>query len=335
MTELTTYTPPAGVVAVADYQTRAVQRLGEWAHAADAAFEVARRLVETSFVPQAFRGKPIEATAAILAGSEVGLSPMSALKAFDVIQGQAAPRAITLRAIVQSFGHELVLVESTATRCRMKGRRAGSTEWQNVTWTIDRAKDLGLTGKDNWRKQPGAMLVARATSELARLIASDAILGIGYTAEEVADGAAGDVPLVADGDEPAPTRRTLSRRTHTPAGADAPDAAEVVQAADDAGSVEDAAGDPSAPAAPPPQDSEAITRAQLTKIAASMTDLGITPNTLPKDQARAAALAYVARVIGREVESRNDLTKAEAHQVIEALEYDLQADVAPGQEAMS
>lgn len=304
---LATYAPPTTqAVSVADYQTRAVQRLGEWAASADAAFEVARRLVETSFVPAQFRGKPIEATAAILAGSEVGLSPMSALKAFDIIQGQAAPRAITLRAVVQSFGHELVLVESTNTRCRMKGRRAGSSEWQTVTWTIDRAKDLQLTGKDNWRKQPGAMLIARATSELARLIASDAILGIGYSAEEVADGAASDVALAVDPDPetPAPTtgRRTLRRPTK-------------------AEPVED---EPQTPPADSDEgDTTTITAPQLKKIAASMSDLGITPAGMPRKEAHDAALAYVAQVIGREVASRNDLTKDEASQVIDALDFDL------------
>ncbi|NUS58000.1 MAG: hypothetical protein HOV66_24590, partial [Streptomycetaceae bacterium] len=103
MTDLQHWQQPAAVEPAAyqpDYQSRAVQRLGEWAQSADAAFRVAERLVQSAFVPAAFRGKPIEAAAAILAGSEVGLSPMAALRSFDVIQGQAAPRAITLRAVV-------------------------------------------------------------------------------------------------------------------------------------------------------------------------------------------------------------------------------------------
>ena len=184
MTEIQHWQQPAAVESYQpDYQSRAVQRLGEWAQSADAAFRVAERLVQSAFVPVAFRGKPIEAAAAILAGSEVGLSPMAALRSFDVIQGQAAPRAITLRAVVQSFGHEVVVVESTATRCLMRGRRRGSSGWQQSLWTIDRAKDLGLTGKEGWKKQPTAMLVARATSEICRLVAADAILGIGYTTE--------------------------------------------------------------------------------------------------------------------------------------------------------
>ena len=122
MTDIATWTPTTVEAApvFTDNQTRAIANLREWATSADAAYTVAERLVQSSFVPAQFKGKPIEATAAILSGLELGLSPMSSLKAFDVIQGVAAPRAITLRAIVQSYGHEIVLIESTATRCVMK-----------------------------------------------------------------------------------------------------------------------------------------------------------------------------------------------------------------------
>ncbi|GLY32002.1 hypothetical protein [Kineosporia sp. NBRC 101731] len=160
----------------------------QWTQAADAVYKVAQKICETTFCPAAYQRKPFEATAAILAGSEVGLSPMAALKAFDVIQGQAAPRAITLRAIVQSRGHTIEVVEQTGVRAVVRGRRVGQDEWQTSTWDLDRARGLQLLSKDNWKKQPGAMLVARATSECARLIAADAILGIPYCAEELEDG---------------------------------------------------------------------------------------------------------------------------------------------------
>lgn len=193
MTEIEQYQPAS--IAVRDHQAEAVARLSEWASSAQAAMVVAEQLSRSSFVPESFRNKPGEATAAILAGLEVGLQPMAALRSFDVIQGQAAPRAVTLRAILQSHGHEVELVESTATRAKMRGRRRGATRWQDVTWTMDRARQLGLASKNNWKAQPQAMLVARATSEIARLVASDAILGIAYSAEEIADGAGAGVEV--------------------------------------------------------------------------------------------------------------------------------------------
>ncbi len=290
MTEVAAYAPTGLVVPasppapILDYQTRAVNRLSEWVSAADAAYKVAARLVESSFVPAQFRGKPFEATAAILAGSEVGLSPMAALRAFDVIQGQAAPRAITLRAIVQSYGHEIVLRESTATRCIMAGRRKGSTEWQQSVWTMDRAQGLGLTGKDNWKKQPGAMLVARATSEVARLIASDAILGIGYTTEEIADGATGDIEQVVEmtavpQPEQAPTRRMSRTRKTEP--------------------------DPTAT-----QDGPLTDHTRATMFAL-LTEQGITDAD--------AQRAGMSHIIGRSVESRSTLTEGEGLAIIDHL----------------
>jgi len=264
---------------LATQQDVAVHRLGEWAQSADAAYQVAERLSSSAFVPAQFKGKPVELTAAILAGLEVGLSPMAAMRSFDIIQGQAAPRAITLRAVVQSYGHEMVLLESTGTRCRMKGRRRGSDEWQSVTWTIDRARDLGLSGKENWKKQPAAMLVARATSELARLIASDAILGIGYSAEEVADGGAFDeqVAEVTTTPTEAPAKRTMSRRK------------------------------PAKEDGTPARDEEG----QMKAMHAAFNDAGITE--------RQDRLDFAMATINREIESSTDLTWDERSAVIDAL----------------
>ena len=158
--------------------------LMQWVESARQANLVAQSLANTSFAG-AYRGKPDEITAAILTGQELGLQPMASLKSIDVIQGQPALRAHAMRAIVQGQGHELELVESDDKHCVMRGRRKGAERWQEVTWTIARAGQLGLLGKDQWKKQPGTMLIARATGEICRLIASDALHGLAYVAEEL------------------------------------------------------------------------------------------------------------------------------------------------------
>ena len=289
-TELVPYdSPTAPVVQQQQHmQSQAVERLGAWAASATAAYEVAEKLVQTSFVPASFRQKPYEATAAILAGAEVGLSPMSSLRSFDVIQGTAAARAITLRAIV----------------C---GKRRGSNVTETSTWTLDRAKNLGLVSKDNWKKQPQAMLVARATSEVCRLVAADAILGIGYTVEELSDGAD---PGVSPGSEPvdeAPKTRRMSRKsagkrgneTNLPAST-TPVSPSVTQPETDAEAT----------------SPEPITDAQMKKLHATFNELGITE----RDQ----RMAYTIDVIGRDIESSKDLTRDEASRVIDRLQRDLE-----------
>jgi hypothetical protein len=187
MTELAV--PETNAVAVPQAPTN---ELMEWVESARQANLVAQSLANTSFAG-AYRGKPDEITAAILTGQELGLQPMTALKSIDVIQGQPALRAHAMRAIVQHQGHDIELVEADDTHCVMRGRRKGSDTWQTVAWDIPRAQKLGLLGKDQWKKQPKTMLIARATGELCRLIASDALHGLPYAAEEVSGYAHGEV----------------------------------------------------------------------------------------------------------------------------------------------
>lgn len=186
MTELATY-DQQNLPAVPDGTgpTQAGESAMEkWAREARVISQVAESISKTSFAG-ALRGKPDEVTAVILAGNELGLKPMASLKAVDIIQGTPALRAHAMRGLVQAHGHEIELVESTSEHCVMRGRRKGSEAWQEVRWDLDRAAQLGLTDKSEWKKQRQTMLVARATGELCRLIASDVLHGMPYVAEEL------------------------------------------------------------------------------------------------------------------------------------------------------
>ena|GEM_PF-2500131 len=198
---------------VAVYEVPAANELEQWARDLTTAYQAARQLVTTSFVPATYKGKPEEAAAAIMTGQELGLSPLAALRSIDIIGGVPAMRAVALRALVQSVGHEIWVEESTATQAVVKGRRRGSDKVETSVWTIDRARSLQLLGKDNWKKQPIAMLLARATSELVRLIAADVILGIPYSVEEVLD--MGELTAEtgeADAPRKAPAKTTARRK---------------------------------------------------------------------------------------------------------------------------
>jgi hypothetical protein len=157
-----------------------------WAEEARVVANIAVSIAKTPFAGQ-LRGKPEEVTAVILAGNELGLKPMAALKAFDIIQGTPALRAHAMRGLVQSHGHKIQLVASDDKHCVMRGKRADDEDWQEVTWTIPRAALMGLVNKNEWKKQPQTMLVARATGEICRLIASDVLHAVPYTSEELRD----------------------------------------------------------------------------------------------------------------------------------------------------
>lgn len=176
----------------AEVETVRGSALVEWAQDARVASQIATSLSRTSFVPATMRGKADDVTAAILAGQELGLKPMATLRSMDVINGVPSLRAHAMRGLIQSHGHQVQVVTSTDTVCKMRGRRAGEQEWQEVVWTIERARLMGLIGKsapekDQWIKQPRTMLIARATAELCRLIAADVLYAMPYATEEMQD----------------------------------------------------------------------------------------------------------------------------------------------------
>lgn len=158
--------------------------LEKWAREASAISGIANAIAGTSLAG-AYRGKRDEIVAVVLAGHELGIKPMTSLKSIDVIQGQPALRAHAMRGIVLKQGHEVELVESDDNHCVMRGRRKGAEAWQTVEWTTARAGQMGLLNKDQWKKQPKTMLIARATGEICRLIAADALHGMPYVAEEL------------------------------------------------------------------------------------------------------------------------------------------------------
>lgn len=174
----------AAVVAHLNASPPTESELEAWARDAIAISNIAANIATTSLAG-AYRGKPDEVTAVILAGHELGIQPMTSLKSIDVIQGQPALRAHAMRGLLQAKGHEIELVESDDAHCVMRGRRKGAEAWQQVVWDIPRAQKLGLMGKDQWKKQPKTMLIARATGEVCRLVASDALHGMPYAAEEL------------------------------------------------------------------------------------------------------------------------------------------------------
>lgn len=145
--------------------------------------KLADAVATTEFVPKNLRGKPAAVAAALLYGREVGLPPMTALTMTHVVEGRPAMSAEGMRALVLAAGHDLDVLDATGGIVRMRGRRRGSENWTTVEWSIDMARAAGLLGKDNWKNYPRAMLTARCTAELCRLVFPDVIHGFRATEE--------------------------------------------------------------------------------------------------------------------------------------------------------
>lgn len=299
-----------------------------WAPKLQAAAAIAREICQTDFVPTALRGSPSAVTAAILAGSEMNIGPMASLMHVHMIDGRPSLSAEMQRALVLALGHRIRYREMTNTRCVVDGQRAGEAEWTTVVYTLDDAKNAGLAGKQNWRRYPRRMLAARATAELCRLVFSDALSGMPYTADELEDDT-DDVGAATgsgtggsgggSGPESAKPKRRAQRRTPArtastgnaeaaPAPGPEPVAAPAPPLPGEDGYAE------SSDAGPEPvgeAEDAGVTQAQLKRIHAGLTTCGVTE--------RDERLSVASTVVGRQLSSSTELTRTEATTLIDTL----------------
>lgn len=157
-----------------------------WIQVLPSVGHLAERIAGTEFVPKSMRNSAPAVAAAILYGREVGLPPMTSLTQTHVIEGKPSMSAEAMRAMILAGGHELIFDEVTGASCTMRARRAGSEHWTTLSWTIDMARAAGLLGKSNWKSYPRAMLIARCTGDLARMVFPDVIHGF-RSVEEMTD----------------------------------------------------------------------------------------------------------------------------------------------------
>ena len=124
-------------------------------------------------------------------GSSLGLHPASSVTSIHIIDGKPSLSANLVSALVRKAGHKLRV---TSRGSIAEGNYAAIAEiirsddpdfTYHVEWTMERAQRAGLTGKDNWKKYPEAMLKSRAVTEVVREGAPDVTFFAAYAPEEL------------------------------------------------------------------------------------------------------------------------------------------------------
>jgi len=126
-----------------------------------------------------------EAMAIMLLCQAENLHPAIAMRDFHVIQGRPALKADAMLARFQLAGGRVDWKEYTdeVVTGVFSHPQGGSLE---VTWTLQKAKSIGIANKDNWKNYSRAMLRARCVSEGIRSVYPGCVVGV-YTPEEVQD----------------------------------------------------------------------------------------------------------------------------------------------------
>lgn len=152
----------------------------------DESADLAERFSKSTLLPKSMQGKAPDVLVTIMAGAEMGLSPMASLRAIHVIEGKPVLSADGMVAIVLGSGKAMYFerVEESDKAVTYETQRVGAKAPRRATWTMEMAKVAALHLKDNWRAHPRAMLAARAKAELARDVYPDVLMGC-YTEDEI------------------------------------------------------------------------------------------------------------------------------------------------------
>ena len=154
----------------------------------DAQLAFCDKLSKSGLIPAALQGNPGNVLVVLLTGQELGLKPMQALRTIHVVEGKPTLSASLMAALCQTSAvcELFQIVEQTRTGCTVMAQRKGDPKPTEYTFDQEDAKDAGLIGKQNWRKYPKAMYLARAQSMAARGHFPDIVAGI-YDPDELDD----------------------------------------------------------------------------------------------------------------------------------------------------
>nr|DAL01158.1 MAG TPA: RecT protein [Caudoviricetes sp.] len=171
--------------------------------------EHAKIVAQSSLIPAEYRGKPADIVWAMDIGDALGVPYTQVMQSMVVARGKMTMSADLMGAVVRRAGHKLRFREDgdsvTATLIR-----ADDPDYEFVaTWDKAKAQAAGLWGsRGPWQQYPMQMLRARATTEVCRQGASDALAGTVYTPEELEPAGTQNTPQKAAPDR---TQRDMTR----------------------------------------------------------------------------------------------------------------------------
>lgn len=140
---------------------------------------LAKMFAQSALLPAELRGKEADVFVSIVAGQELGLPPMQALRNVHIIKGKPVMSADGMVGLCLGSGlaEYFSCIEEDDHCVTYETKRRGAPQPQRCTWTIEDAQRAGLMNNDNWRRYPRAMLKARCKAVLARDVYPDVLAG--------------------------------------------------------------------------------------------------------------------------------------------------------------
>lgn len=302
--------------------------------------EWVKLMATASLLPVQYRDNPGNLFYAVEFADSLGVDRINAITSIHVIQGKPTASADLIAGLVRKAGHKLRITGDDTKAVAQLIRSDDPDFTFEAVWDVEKATAAKLWGTDTWKKYPAAMLRARAITEVVRMGASDSLYGVIYTPEELgatvdAEGEpvqkservkrskkAPDFDMTKpDADAAEVTGRESGAPDPAPTPASAPS-----QSADGSGGDDSETPSPGTPDPSPDEDGafpaevvedevEAeprLTAGQRSGTQAHFMRLGVVDRT--------ERIYTVGVLIGRKVESVNDLSRSEAAGLLVVLE---------------
>ena len=174
-------------------------------------------LLKSNRKPDDITGKTADAMFVAFYGLERGISVITALRHFNVVNGNIGTDGQMIISLMKRAGYEVVVpnpgevtVEATV-KCRQ-----GDGEWHSYTFTEEMAIRAGLINGDSkaWRHYKPVMMIWRAVAMMGRY-EGGALLGIPHLTEELSENVIVDEGGVLIGYDNAPALPEKTGRVET------------------------------------------------------------------------------------------------------------------------
>lgn len=251
--------------------------------------ELVKTLSPSALLPESFRNNPANLMYAVQYANALGLAPIHAITGIAVIKGKPTASADLMAAIVRRAGHKLRVVGDDTYAEAVLIRKDDPTFEYKTRWDREKAQKAGLTNNPTYSKYPGAMYRARAVSEVVRMGASDAMYGLIYAPEDF--GEVANEPTAAPVSEATPTTK-VSRKAKAPAPVAETKGQDELRAAI-------------------AETGEAPSEQAFKRMFAILHENGL--------GGREDSLGYVSDIVGRDIQSRSELTASEVAKVSDSL----------------
>lgn len=134
-------------------------------------------------LPRAYRDRPGALLLVDQWARTRGIDTLTAIQTVAFIDGKPVVDAAMQRALAERAGYEVKVLAVTDEHAVVAIYRGGAELGREV-YTLDDAKRAGLAQRDNWKKNPRNMMVARASTNALKFYAPSVLLGLGLAEDE-------------------------------------------------------------------------------------------------------------------------------------------------------